>query len=163
MRPHLVSMYKRVLLQDSRSQQIVEEIEKDSKLTESQKRRIKNSMKQLAVLSIEDLNELEKEEDELASGSESYDSGRESDEEVSIDSNIFKEDGFYKCKVCKGKNMLVVADATKHLTSKLHLKRVGADTTKQATVEGEPQPSLKRPQDPQSISTSSKKSKVSSQ
>jgi hypothetical protein len=114
-------MFKRSRGVDERSQQLRETIQEDDNLTPKQKRRLLNSLLSTAVLSVDELNELEIHSDEE---SEEILSEEESGESSSTEEGeIFSEGNFRLCRHCPGKKMLTEDDVRKHLESKTHNKR----------------------------------------
>ena len=125
-------MFKRALGADSYSVKTKKIVETDTVLTNRQKRRVLNSLLPYAVLSIEEMNELE--------GGSSEDEIIESEAEPLIekqkpellpppeDTNqiIYNsgEGSFRVCRLCPGKRMLTDEDVTKHVESKQHLKKM---------------------------------------
>jgi hypothetical protein len=121
-------MYKRALGQDERSKRLRETIAEDENLNPKQKRRLMNSLLSTAVLTVDEMNELEIHEDSDASEPEvvSEDTEASSSEEEDQDAEIFKDKSnksFRLCRHCPGKRMLSDEDVRKHLESKTHQKR----------------------------------------
>ena len=123
-------MFKRALGQDERSKVLRETIEEDDNLNPRQKRRLLNTLLSTAVLSVDELNELEIYEDSEISADENAEtasnSEAESEEEEDSDAEIFKDKenrSFRLCRHCPGRKMLTDDDVRKHVESKTHLKR----------------------------------------
>jgi hypothetical protein len=117
-------MFKRALGQDERSKRLREVIEEDEQLNQKQKRRLLHSLLSTAVLSVDELNELEIHEDSEDIEAESETPSTEEEEEN--DAEIFRDKAnksFRLCRHCPGRRMLTDDDVRKHIESKAHLKR----------------------------------------
>ena len=132
-------MFKRALGQDERSKRLRETIQEDDNLNPKQKRRLLNSLLSTAVLSVEEMNELEIHEDsdapEEEENSEETASSSE-EEEVDDGAEIFKDKtnkSFRLCRHCPGRRMLSDEDVRKHIESKTHLKRKQKQLSQETT------------------------------